>query len=836
MLFTQRLLNCSCIFLLIFFVNQYAFAQPTDMGTRPNMRMPSIGRVYGKVIDATTKKPVDYATITILATNKDSLIAGILAKGNGDFNLDKLPFGRFRLRIQFVGYKTYVQPVIITPQRIEQDLGDIKLEPDTKMLNDVVVEGDKVQNVITIDRRTYNVDKDISSRGGTAVDVMKNIPGLTVDADGNIALRNQSPTIFIDGRPTTLTLEQLPAEQIERVEVITNPSAKFDAGATGGIVNVVMKNNTKPGYNGMIGASIGTNNRYGVNANLNIKEGKVNFFVSYNLNARQNPARGFTNRTSLRDEARTGIYRQENNNLATNLMQFGRVGIDYSLNNRNTITLAQNIMRGNWNQYDQQTFSQSDGNNIPMSTGTRLNDQQNQFRNYTTQLLWKRTYPKQGKEWITDISYNLGRQKSDATFTTTNYLNGNLLPNNPEIQLNDGSGRNNIINFQYDYVNPTSDSSKFEWGVKSYYRQARTGLIVDNYNYPTATYLRDTFLTSDYLITDIINAAYINYSGYLGSIGYQAGLRMEQTNFRGELVNKNQTFEYVYPDGAQDLTKALFPSLFFSKKVNAKNEVQLNFSRKINRPDRMQIMPFIMFSDKLNYQIGNPALAPEFINLAEANYNTIWGNGSWLTSFYGRYQQNPITQYVFRSQTDTNVLITSFINGQANISYGWENTVKWSFFNRKLDVTLNGNVFYINITANTTSSGTLQNSGYTWNTKANISYKLPLGFTAQVNGSYEAPRIIPQGKTIPVYSVDFSLNKDVSKKLSLNFTINDVFNTRRFGSQFDTEFFTQDLSRRRDVRFYRIGFVYRFGEWDASLFRKRKANKEGQGGSMDMDF
>ncbi len=807
-------------------------------GGRPQggAKMPAIGRLYGKAIDAKTKKPVDYASVTLLAMQKDSVISGVLAQSNGDFNMEKLPFGKYRLRIQFIGYKPFTLPVTITPNTVEQDLGDLKVEPDTKQLNDVVVAGEKAPVVMSIDRRTYNVDKDISARGGTAIDVMKNIPGLTVDADGNVALRNNSPTIFIDGRPTTLTLEQLPADQIERVEVITNPSAKYDASASGGIVNVVMKTNNKPGYNGMIGANVGTNNRYGVNANINIKEKPFNFSASYNLNTRDNPSKGYTNRTNLTNELPTSYYAQNNKNLSSNLMQHARFGLDYSVNNRNTLTLSQSIMRGNFDQEDEQTFTQKNANDSVLSWGNRNTSQETQFRNYTTQLLWKRTYPKQGKEWTTDISYNNGQQNSEALFTTTNYDgSGAVLPNNPQLQKNIGSGRNQMGNFQFDFTNPLTDSSKLEWGVKSNYSISRTGLNVSAFDYPTNAYIPDTFLTSDYKITSFINAAYVNYSGYVGGIGYQAGVRFEQTNFTGELVNKGLSFDYIYPDGTENLAKALFPSLYLSKKFNERNEVQLNFSRKIERPGRMQIMPFIMFSDKLNYQIGNPALAPEFINLAEANYNSIWDNVSWLTSLYVRYNQDPITQYVYRSTTDSNVLITTFINGDANASYGWENTVKFSFFKRKMDLTLSGNTYHVNINANT-ASGTLENSGWSWNAKAMLSYKLPAAFTAQLNGSYEAPKIITQGTTIPVYSMDFSLNKDVNKKLSFNFTINDIFNTRRFGSNFETDYFTQDLSRRRDVRFFRVGFTYRFGEWDSSLFRKRKTNnREGQGG-MDMDF
>jgi iron complex outermembrane recepter protein len=832
MLIKRLFLFCLCLSVLI-----PLKAQPPGGGARPmGGKMPAIGRVYGKVIDAKTKKPVDYASVTLLAFQKDSVISGVLAQGNGDFSMEKLPMGRFRLRIQFIGYKPYTQNVAITPNTIEQDLGDLSVEPDTKLLNDVVIEGQKAPVTMSIDRRTYNVDKDISARGGSAIDVMKNIPGLTVDADGNLSLRNNAPTVFIDGRPTTLTLDQIPSDQIERVEVITNPSAKYDASATGGIVNVVMKTNTKPGYNGMIGANIGTNNHYGLNGNINIKEKPFNFFASYGFNSRQNPAKSHTYRTNLLNDVPVNTYKQDNLNASGRTFQFGRFGLDYYVSNRNTVTFSQGIMQGDFSEDNTQDFTQRNANDSLLLSGERLTDQSTQFKNFSSQILWKHTYPRQGKEWTSDISFNNGTLKTDAIYTTTNYSgSGSPLPDNPQLQQNIGGGRNRMLNFQFDFVNPFSDSSKFEWGIKSNYAFNTSYLDVTNFSYPTNVYITDTFLSSNYKINNLITAAYVNYSGYFGGIGYQAGVRFEQTDFKSELINKGLTFEYIYPNGFQNLAKALFPSLYLSKRFNERNEAQLNFSRKINRPDRREVMPFIMFSDKLNYQVGNPSLAPEFINLAEANYNKIWDGGNWLTSAYVRYEQNPITQYVYRSATDSNVLITTFINGHANASYGWENTVKFAFFNRKMDLTLSGNIYHVTINA-TTTSGTLQNSGWSWNTKAIASYKLPKSFTVQLNGSYEAPRIITQGTTIPVYSMDFSVNKDVGKKLSFNFAVTDIFNTRTFGSSYSTPFFTQDMTRRRDVRNFRIGFTYRFGEWDTSLFRKRKSSRDSQGGGMDLDY
>ena len=796
-------------------------------------KMPAIGRVYGKIIESTSKQPIEYATVTLLSGPKDSVITGALAKANGDFSLDKIPFGRFKMRVQFIGYKTYYQSIIITPNNLEQDIGNIRIEADTKSLNEVTISSEKQTVTMGIDKRVYNPDKDLSARGGTALDVMKNVPGVTVDADGNVALRNSSPTIFIDGRPSNLTLEQIPADQIDRIEVVTNPSAKYDASATGGILNVFLKKNNKPGYNGMINAGIGTNNRYNLMTNLNIKEGKTNFFISYNLNTSQNPTKGYTDRTNFSNEIPSSFFNQNTSSLAERTMQNGRIGFDYDITNRATLTLSQSIMSMDMSNKDDQTYTQTTAANAILFEGGRVNDQTTDMKNYTSQIQFRKTFPRKGKEFTTDFSYNHSKRNTNATYTTDNKDNNGTLVSQ-DIQLNDGGGTTNMYNFQFDFILPITDSSKFEFGAKSNYKVDKTLLAVSNLNHTSGLYVNDSNLSNNYDIKNLINALYINYTGMFKGIGYQTGVRFEQTHFTGDLLNKNLTYGYYYPDGTKNLGKAFFPSLYLSKKLRGNQEFQLNFSRKINRPDFMQIMPFIMFSDKQNYRIGNPNLSPEFFNIAEVNYNKLFKNGSVLSSVYVRQTERAITNYVYKLPSDSSILVTTFINGNNSLAYGWENNLKYSMLNKKLDITLNGSVFYTTISASA-NNVQLQNSGISWNAKAIASYKFPKQYTLQVNGGYEAPRIIPQGTTKEVYSIDVSVNKEIIKTLSVNLTLNDVFNTRRFGTYYSSDAFTQDLMRRRETRFLRLSISWRFGEMDASIFRKRKTNRDSQGG-MEGDF
>jgi hypothetical protein len=245
-----------------------------------------------------------------------------------------------------------------------------------------------------------------------------------------------------------------------------------------------------------------------------------------------------------------------------------------------------------------------------------------------------------------------------------------------------------------------------------------------------------------------------------------------------------------------------------------------------------------MFADKLNYRIGNPNLAPEFINTVEFNYNTILPAFNFFTSVYIKATENPITNFAFPLASDTNgnVLVNTFINGKTQYNYGMENNVRFSLFQRKMDVSINGNFFYTIINASSNNT-TIQNQGFSWNTKAMASYKLPKNFTVQLNGNYEAPRIIPQGTTLDQYSIDFSLNKEIMKFITINLMVNDVFNTRRFGTSFESDFLIQDISRRREIRFVRLSVSMRFGEMDVSLFKRKRSNRgDNQGGGMDMEY
>lgn len=800
------------------------------------------GRVYGKIIDSKTGKPVEFASVVVLWFNRDSILGGTLTQENGEFNIENLPpMGTFRFRASQIGFKNYETKIYIQiPNKLEQDLGDIKLQVDEKLLGEVEVTAEKNTVVLSIDKRTYNVDKDISVKGGTAVDVMKNVPGVTIDAEGNAELRNQSPTIFVDGRPTNLTLQQIPADQIDRIEVITNPSVKFDASSTGGILNIIMKKNLKPGYNGMAMAYAGTGDRYGGMLNLNVKEGKWNVSTMFSHNQAINNTKGYTNRSQLDTNQFPYLYYNQNNNVRQKTMfDFGKLGIDYSLNNRNTLSLNGMLMAGQFETYDDQDFHIQDETKTDVLYGQRINDQNARFQNYNGQLMYKKTYPKAGKELTADFNINYTNSNNGYVFSTYSQYNPDTATIPNQYQKNIGTSNANQYVFQLDYVNPISDSKKFEAGIKSYYKKSESINNTSNSVNTEDFYVPDSIMSNHYLIDDMINAAYVNYSATtFWNINYQAGLRFEQSYYKGEIADKNQAFSYNYPGSAEDLMKSLFPGVYLSKKTKNNQEWQLNFSRKIKRPNFFQLMPFVMFADRQNIRIGNPQLKPEFRNLAELNYNKTFTKGSYLGTLYFRYDEQPITEVAYPSIQDPTVLVNTTVNGDNSFQYGTEHTLKYTVF-KNFDMTLNATIFYIYIKGLIVPTEPVVTAkGFAYNAKGTFSYKLPKQITLQLNANYESPKVLLLGYTIPVYSFDLSLNKMFGTKWIVNATLSDVFNTKRMGTHYETPYYIQDLSRRREARYIRLTVTYLFGKMDASIFKRAKQMKGGeqQGNQDGLDF
>lgn len=785
--------------------------------------MQPIGQAYGRLMDS-NRKPVPFASISIL--QGDSVVGGVLVQENGDFNVPRLPLGKLRLRAVAMGYSPLDTSFTLSAQQPARDLGNLRLATDAVVLQAAEITKERATQVLQVDRRVYNVEKDISAAGGDATDVMRRIPGLSVDADGNVEMRGKSPRVFVDGRPSTLTLEQIPAADIERVEVITNPSVIFDADATGGIVNVVLKKSLRPGFSGQVQAGIGTDERYNANGNFQLRQGRNAFNIGLGLGHGASPGRSYSRRTDLADGLPTGYFSQDATQVNNRMRYNARIGWDHNLSVRNTLSLMQSMSMGERGGTEDQEYTSRGGAHLLNGWGTQRNTTEGKFSNYTSRAGFKRSTLKPGKEWSTDLTVNFSDRTSPASTEQHNFGSGAAVAYS--LQNRDSQVKEQEWTWQFDVADAYADNRKLEWGFKANLDQQRSTMDVTFGNDTIAGLLRDTSLSNAYLIRTVVNAAYVNWTTKLNAHwSMQAGLRLEQNGMTAERTDLQQSFSYNYPSGLNDLGRILFPGVYLSHKWDAEEgrlqrELQVNVSRKVNRPNHWQMMPYLMPVDARSYRMGNPTLRPEMSTILEVNHLLPLGEkGNWLSSVYARFTTDVITSYNLPMANDPNILLASYVNGDGNQGYGWENTIKLTVW-EGLEATLNGNVQWVQIGLSQ-GGRSFNNTGVNFDGKINLSQKLPKGFTVQVNSDYDSPRVIPQGHTLERYSLDISARKEFGKNLSVTASADNLLDSRGWGSYYDTPTFVQESFRTWGTRSFRITASWRFGKQDTQLF-KRKAS------------
>ncbi len=854
-------------FLLLFFTGLFftlnSFSQidkepiPSEM---PSVLKPTDGNVvYGKVVNVQTGKPVEFVSVQLMIrkTNEftgkssDSLIRAMLTKSNGYFSFDQLPAAdTLFIEISAVGFAQAEKefPFSADEQIIQKDLGNIVLAREAEKLETVTIVASRPALRMGIDKKIFDVDKSLTSKGGTAEDVMKNIPSVTVDVDGNVELRNSAPTIFVDGRPTILTLDQIPSDNIDRVELITNPSAKYDASSSGGIINIILKQNKRNGFNGMVSVTAGNQGVFNTNANLNMRQGKFNFFVSGNHSESYGESTG----SSFRENKTNGIVenyfdQHSINNRGRNFNSI-RFGVDYFLDNRNTISISQGIRSGRFSNKETQSQDYLDGNKVLDRYGDRTSSGNFKFDRKNTQLDFTHKFPTDGKELNASVNFNYGDVEDNTNIINTFYFPDGTLYENPNVVRNNGSNDNNQVTAKIDFENQLGEDKKIEMGVRSYINNYKS--YFNSFNVKNGGEIKLP-LSNNYKYKEQVHAAYVTYTGKLKSIGYQLGLRGEYSRFDGTLIDSAKKFGYEYPGSIKSIWDALFPSIYLSKKVNETDEIQLNYSRRVRRPNFWQLNPFIDINDPLNIQQGNPELKPEFRNSLEFNYSkNLKGGSNFLGVLYLRNTQGNITRYsdtltsaqydqLNNAGVDPNAILNTFINSKSSNQVGMELTLQQKI-TANFDITPSASFSYRKVVADVGNLN-LSNQGFDWSGKLTANYKVMTKNPAnvfnkvgmQLTGGYRSPRVLPQGKRLENFSADFAVKKDFLKndKATFTFSVNDIFNSQRFGVIYDTDNFYQETYRRRSVRGFRVSLSYKFGDANFSLFKKN-----GGGGNSDSGY
>ena len=777
---------------LLFFLPSLAFQAPKAVST---------GQISGVVIDEDLQEPIPYATI-IINDLSGKFIAGNSTQEDGTFLIKDVPAGKYNLIAQFIGYKNHTQEIDV-PSNNVVNVGQILMEPEVATLDDVTVVAERSTIEQKIDRKVINVGKDLTTVGPSAADIMGNLPTLTVDQDGNLAMRgNENVRILVDGKPTNIPaaqlLKQIPSTSIKSIELITNPSAKYNPEGMSGIINIILHKNTNLGFNGNVngGITVGENVRGNGSLDLNYRRGKFNFFgnIGVNLGERSNTGliENFTNNS--REEM---YFLNDNNSFLY------KVGVDYYMDDNNTFSFFTNQ-----NRYIGDTSGDINilflDNDEPDIFQDFIFDNRNISSTYN--FIYKRNLDGEGHTLELEADYNEVEGSDEALFE----FSGGAAGFEDYRDYTDNEIDNTTINL--DYVNPLTEISKLELGAEARIRNSSNFYRTTNIN------LTDT----DFDYDNTIYSAYATYGQNFEKWSYQLGARLEQYDVEA-LYNGERIFEDSY------LT--VYPTAFTSYKISEKKTLQLSFGRRVDRPGLSQVNPVRDFSSPRITVAGNPLLDPQFTNSLEMNYTQNFEKGNITAGVFYRLINNEINRTLLIDPEDPSRLLLTFANGEDNSAYGFEfsgsyKPVKWWNLNSSFEVYSQNERGII---------GTLEREVTTtvFNIRVNQNFTVTEDLTFQLFGYYRSPSEMIQIQAEEMYFINTGARYTLlDKKATISLNVNDVFNTQQFSFVTDIPYRQRGTFKPESQTVY-LGFSYRFGGGkNRALARKNRDDNETEGGGL----
>jgi outer membrane receptor protein involved in Fe transport len=802
------------LFAMLFFVLlvQCAMAQPGSQ-----QGAPPIGTVIGIVSDSATGQKIEYASVAVIAVADSSVKGGSITGADGSFSVTKLPPGTFRVRVTFMGYKEwYSVPFTISMMNTQYDAGAVKIKPSDTQLGTVVIEEQRSDYTNSIDKKVYDVNQNIVNTGGTATDVLQNIPSVTVDVDGNVSLRGSANvTILIDGKPSGMTgedkqavLAQIPASMIERIEVITNPSARYDAQGMAGIINIVLKKEKGKGYNGTISGGVGTGNKYNGSLNLNMRRDKANFFgsYSYRYEDRWGSSFGYQN-TATPDTS----YRYDSNggSLTGNQFHSGRIGSDIYFNPYNTLSISTGYAMRKELKNDSTHYYFFDSSDSLTSDFSRLNGGYDQTNTIDAALDYRKSFPGSKRTFSSAASFTTNQRSVLNTFK----LNSYGYENEP-YQTNKANNEYYNVMAQADYSYPVSDSFRLETGVKYNYRQYSNLQAGYMYNYASEIYTSDPRFADHFKYDENVGAAYVQMSMHRGKLDYLAGVRAEYTYLTGSSSSQDTTFTKNYLN--------LFPNASVRFTTATGTEMQLSYGRRLNRPGNWNLNPYIDYSDSINLRTGNPYLNPEFIHSFDFTIARVKMKYMWSFTLYYRHSENVIT-HVRTFDVLTNRALVKPVNYTSAENYGVEYVLRVPF-SKKGNVMLSGSA-YLNQVNGDNVDPALQSSAFHYNARLSFSYKIFKPTTVQISGMYFSPFVNPVGSFWMKGGMDVGVRQDIFKgKAQLSANLTDAFNTREFVVTNESDEYIFKGGRKRESMVLMLSFSWRFGSNDEISKRKTQIN------------
>ncbi len=780
------------------------------------------GEISGVLIDSKSGKPVEYGNFVIYRKKDNALVNGTVSDVTGAFKLTAVPYGFYTAEITFIGYdKVVVDSIMVTPKTIAVNLGTIKINPSGLTTDEVLVTGEKDGIIKNLDKIVINVDKNIASAGGNAADVLRNVPAVTVDIDGNLTLRgNGNVKILIDGRPANTggqsigdILASIPAGSIESIELVTNPSAKYDAEGTAGIVNIKLKKKSNLGINGMISSNVGTNDKYNSSVNLNYKLEHVNFFGNFDFRINNFMNDGNSTRFASYPGFTNSLNQVSTGNFTMNMSNYN-LGFDYFLDDFNTLTLQGNYRKFEFNNaFKSQNTSIS--SNSPTEFYERYSEGARDFQNQNYSLNYKRSFLDKNTELTADVTYsrndvNLG------SFANIDKFNNSAVSRT----RNDSKNKFEFLVGSVNFTMPMFDNTgKIETGLKSTVRDLNSAVEYFNGDAGTNNWIFNSNQSNTFKMKEQIHAAFLIYTGSFGDFKYQAGIRAENTTTEGKTDKTNVDVNKNYTD--------FFPSVYLTWSPAMAQEIKANYSRRVDRPNPRQINPFIDNTDSLNISYGNPNLDPQFTDSYELGYSLFMGKLNFMTSLFYRQTNDAINFFTRLGNNGTTE--STWDNIATQKSTGFEVSAGGEILP---GFRLNPSFSYFRTQVNGQSGiTTIASDDYSWTAKLISSLNLFEGASMQLFFNYNAPNVSGQGRTDEMYFMDLAYKQDFfDGNLSLSIRVSDLFNTMKWNMTTTGTNFDLSNYRKNDSRNVYVGLTYVFNSF------KKQQRKPGEGGMDENAF
>jgi len=792
------------------------------------------GKIMAKVVDAQTSETIPFATAVILDRKTKALVKGVQTDVNGNLSMAGLPKGVFTFKVSYVGYQTMVRDSVSISAIVKEiNLGTIKMKTAKgTVLNEVAITAQKSTIQLGVDKKVFSVDQSLVSEGGSASDLLQNVPSVQSDIDGNVSLRGSTGVkVLIDGKPSLIAggnvaqiLQSIPASSIESVELITNPSAKYDAEGQSGIINIVLKKNKKLGLNGNIALTAGNRDNYNANTSLSFQNSKVNLYGNYSYRYGNRLGGGYNNISYLNSTFPNAFANQNTDSKSLDKGHNVKAGLDYYLSDKNVLSFSGgfNIRDNDRNEF--LTIDQLNSLKNPLELSRRNNSNLGSGGSYDLNLDFSHKFKKPKEEITFNASFSEGDNDNLQIYNTDIYnLNGTAVDQLPEIIRNDGTGINRNYNIQADYTLPIGKSGKLEAGYRSQVRIAENNTFSDQLNNITGNYDVNLALTNDFNSKDQVHALYANYQNQVKNFGYQLGLRAEDATLDTRLGMYGANGQINAVPGKVAYTR-LYPSIFLTQKFKSEQQLQLSYSRRVNRPRGWDTNPFIDVSDPLNYRQGNPNLKPEDVHAFELSYSKFWPKVTFISTAYLR-QTNDVIQRI-RTEPDQNgITTTTPQNLTKEISSGLELIGRFDVA-KAWNFTANANLYQSKIDG-VPAFGIVDNSGFTWNANLTNNFVLPYNITLQIKGDYRARQVMAQGTRNAMYGVDAGAKYDFkNKKSSLSLNVRDIFNTRNWSMTTATTNSIVDFRRYMQGTMASLTYSYRFGKTSFSPKKGKKPDQQ----------